>query len=119
MKAMDVMALSSNLYQGVSAIVALIIFICWLRPQTFSFLIDKGSMYPSLGRQGQYTALIVSTWGFVTLTLTGDMSEYYAGLYMLAWAGAQFGSVWLKLKGGQSTSSTSSTTSSVTNTPPA
>ena len=92
-------ALSSELYHTVSALTAVLVMICWIRPQTFPFLRDKQSQYPSLGRQGQYSALLISSWGFVTMILYKGMSEWYAGLYMLAWAGAQFGSVWLKLKG--------------------
>lgn len=91
--------LSSPLYVVVSALLAMLLMICLIRPQTFPFLRDKRSGFPSLGRQGQYAALLITTWGFITLIISAEMSEWYAGLYMLAWAGAQFGSVWLKLKG--------------------
>lgn len=88
-----------NLYQVVSGIAACIVLVVWLRPQTFRFLMDKGNAEPSLGRQGQYTALIVSTWAFVQLTLTDKLTEWFFAGYMLAWGAAQFGSLWLKMKG--------------------
>lgn len=44
------------------------------------------------------TALVVSTWGFVFLTLAHEMREWYFGLYMTAWAGAHLASKWLDKK---------------------
>lgn len=92
-----------SLYEVISAFVALLVFFVWIRPQVFPFLLDKGTTFPSLGRQSQYTAMITSTWVLVTATLMkkGDVPEWMFIGYMLAWAGAQFGSLWLKTKGGQ------------------
>ena len=87
------------LFESVSAITAMIVFVVWLRPKTFDFLKDKDTMYPSLGRQGQFTAMIVSTWIIVVAAIKGAVNEWLFTGYMFAWAGAQFGSVWLKLKG--------------------
>lgn len=87
------------LYQTVSAIVAALVLLVWVRPQTFVFLLDKDSDFPSLGRQGQFTAMVVSTWVLVTVTLKGGLAEWLFVGYMFAWAGAQFGSLWLKVKG--------------------
>ena len=93
----------SLLFQIVSAFVATLVFIVWLRPQTFEALLDKDRSVPSLGRQGQFTAMIVSTWVLVVLTIRDDVSEWFFSMYMFAWAGSQFGSLWLKMK-GQTTS---------------
>lgn len=41
----------------------------------------------SLSRVGQAAALLVSSWGFVWLTLADRMTEWYYTGYMLAWAG--------------------------------
>lgn len=92
--------MNSPLYAMVSGLTAMLVVLAWIKPQTFSFLRDKDSHFPSLGRQGQYTALLASTWVLVTLTLQdGKLPEWYGMGYMLAWAGAQFSSVWLKIKG--------------------
>jgi len=99
------------LYQVVSAAVAVLVLIVWVRPQSFRFLLDKGSAFPSLGRQGQYTAMVISTWVLVTVTLVkkGDVQEWLFIGYMFAWGGAQFGSLWLKVKGQGHAGSSSST----------
>jgi hypothetical protein len=103
----------SVLYQAVSALVAILVMFVWVRPQMFRFLLDKGSDFPSLGRQGQYTAMIVSTWVIATVTLENGLSEWLFIGYMFAWAGAQFGSTWLKLQGrGTTVTSSSSSTES-------
>ena len=108
--------MNSALYQAVSAIVAALVLVVWVRPQTFRFLLDKGSDFPSLGRQGQYTAMVVSTWALVTVTISGNLAEWLFVGYMLAWAGAQFGSIYLKMKseiGGSTTTTDSRTTRTV------
>lgn len=87
-----------TLYETLSAITAILVVIVWLRPRTFRFLVDKESQEPSLGRQGQYIALLVSTWALVYETIDGKLTEWFFTTYMLAWAGAQFGSLWLKIK---------------------
>jgi hypothetical protein len=109
--------IGSLLYEVVTALVAALLMVVWVRPQTFKFLLDKGSLFPSLGRQGQYTAMIVSTWLLVAVALLkkGDVPEWMFIGYMLSWAGAQFGSLWLKMKGGQvGTTTTTTTTDSST-----
>jgi len=91
--------MDSLLFQTITGIMALFIFWTWLRPGTFRFLLDKGSTEPSLGRIGQFTALVVSTWAFMSLVLSNLLTEWFFTAYMLAWAAAQFGSIWLKVKG--------------------
>ena len=105
--------MDSLLFQVVTAMVAALVMVGWIRPQSFKFLLDKGSDYPSLGRQGQYTAMVVSTWVLVTVTLVkkGDVPEWLFVSYMLAWGGVAFGSLWLKIKGGQSGTTTTTSTS--------
>lgn len=93
--------MSSLLFQVISAMTACLMFIVLLRPKSFRFLLDKGNQEPSLGRQGQFVALLVSTWAFVALTLDGKLTEWFFVWYMFAWGAAQFGSLWLKMKGQQ------------------
>ena len=107
--------MNTLLYQVVSGIVAALIVIAWTRPGTFVFLRDKGTDFPSLSRLGQYTALLVSTWVMATMALKGEVQEWLFIGYMLAWAGAQFGSLYLKSK-GQGGVTTTETRSSVATT---
>lgn len=89
------------LFQAVSGLAALICLFAWLKPARFRYLLDKDSPEPSLGRVGQFTALITSTWAFVALVLSDKLNEWFFTAYMLSWAGAQFGSLWLKQRGQQ------------------
>lgn len=57
---------------------------------------EPGEARLSLGRVGRLAALIVSTWGYCWLTLTGHMTEWYFAGYMLTWTGADLVS---RLKG--------------------
>jgi hypothetical protein len=56
--------------------------------------------------------MIGSTWMLVTITLNGTVPEWLFVGYMFAWAGAQFGSIWLKLKGQAPTGTTTTTETS-------
>ena len=87
------------LFEVCSAIVAILIFVTWTRPETFRFLIDKESGFASLGRQGQFTALMSSTWVFVLLAVNDNLTEWFFIGFMVTWAGAQATSAWLKIKG--------------------
>ena len=116
--------MTSDLFQAVSALVAALVFVVWVKPDIFMVLRDKDSSYPSLGRQGQFTALIVSTWVVVAITLKGGIQEWLFIGYMIAWAGAGFGSIWLKLKGQSvgavtETKATATITTATTTTPEA
>lgn len=90
-----------NLYLTCSGILAMITVVAILRPVSFRFLLDKDTTEPSLGRVGQFVALMVSTWGFIALTVADTLSEWYVTAYMLVWAGAQAASLALKIKGNQ------------------
>jgi hypothetical protein len=85
------------LFDIISGVFAILLLIGLAKPQTFRFLLDKDSTEPSLGRLGQYAALVVSTWGFMWLIIHDKMTEFYFTSYMLSWAGAQFGSIFLKV----------------------
>ncbi len=52
------------------------------------WLILERSNKPSAVKIAQLTALIVSTWGFVVLTLKGQLSEGYFVGYMVCWSGS-------------------------------
>lgn len=52
-------------------------------------VLDKETGKVSLSRFGQFTALVVSTWGFVTLTVNGNLTEWYYASYMMIWAVAE------------------------------
>lgn len=43
----------------------------------------------SLSRLGQLCALVVSTWGFIKLTVDGNLTEWYFMSYMMIWAVAE------------------------------
>lgn len=99
--------MESLLFQVVSACAACVVFCAWTRPQWFRYLLDKGTAEPSVNRVGQFTALVTSTWAFVAIVIKGQLSEWFFTAYMLAWAAAQFGSVWLKSKNPQQPGGTS------------
>ena len=110
--------MNTQLFHVVSAFVAILVFMVWLKPTLFKVLLDKeNNDYPSLGRQGQFTAMIVSTWGFAALILTDNFPEWFFVGYMMIWALAQGGSAWLKLRGqmvGTATTTESSRTTTKT-----
>jgi hypothetical protein len=60
---------------------------------------DDGKL--SLMRTGQLVALLVSTWGFVSLVRAEKLTEFYFTGYMLAWAGVNLASKALDIKKGQ------------------
>lgn len=94
--------MDSLLYQLVSGAVAAYVLVVWVRPETFKWLMDQDTGYPSSSRRAQETAMVTSTWALVTLTLKNNVAEWLFVGYMIAWAGAQFGSIWLKMKGQSS-----------------
>lgn len=93
--------MNTHLWTLLSALCGIMVLLTWVRPRTFPALIDKERDVPSLPRQGHFTALISSTWVliYVTLDPTEKLSEWLFGGYLLAWAGSQFGSAYLKAKG--------------------
>jgi hypothetical protein len=52
-------------------------------------IMEKKTGKVSLSRFGQLIALLVSTWGFVTLTLHDKLTEWYYASYMMIWAAAE------------------------------
>jgi hypothetical protein len=52
------------------------------------WLIMERPHKPSLPKIGQVVALIVSTWGFVTLVMKGQLTETYFMCYMTVWSGS-------------------------------
>lgn len=99
--------MDSLLFQVVSALCAIFIVIATLKPQSLPFLLDKDTDKPSLGRIGQFTALVVSTWAMVELVLDDKLTEWFFTGYMLTWAGAQAASLALKIRGQAGTTETS------------
>lgn len=63
-----------------------------------SDLVTTGGHY-DLSKVGQLLALLSSTWVFIHMELRAATVEWYAGLYMLAWVGAGFGSLYARIKG--------------------
>ena len=75
----------------------------------------KGRM--DLSKVGQLVCLITTTWIVVHMELKSVVAEWALGLYMLAWVGAGFGSLYARLKGGPSgVTETTTTTSARTET---
>lgn len=64
-------------------------------------IIDKDNGRVSLSRFGQFIALMVSTWGFITLTLNNGLTEWYYTSYMAVWAIAEGFRKWGKLQIGR------------------
>jgi hypothetical protein len=58
----------------------------------------KGRM--DLSKVGQLTCLLTTTWVVVHMELKAGVQEWALGLYMLAWVGAGFGSLYARVKGG-------------------
>lgn len=86
-------------FNTISAMFAILILLALIKPGMFPFLRDKGTDFPSLGRQGQYVAMITSTWIIMWVTMKGALQEWLFIGYMFAWGGAHFASLWLKVKG--------------------
>lgn len=57
-------------------------------PLDLRWLILDRPHRPSLTKIAQVVALLVSTWGFVVLTLKGTLSETYFMAYMAVWSGS-------------------------------
>lgn len=60
---------------------------------TEAFLDRNGKT--SFARIGQFSALAVSTWAFIFLTLEDKLTEWYFTGFMLAWVGNSLGHKWL------------------------
>lgn len=95
-----------------------LIFFIWLyrvsssRRNTYSLsdLITTGG-HMDLSKIGQLVAMISTTWVFIHMEMRSATVEWYAGLYMLAWIGARFGSLYAKIRGGAGTVETTTATS--------
>jgi hypothetical protein len=80
---------------GISLVLVLAIFVIALivvqvRKDTYDLrylIIDPDTKQPSIYKIGQLTALLVSTWGFVNLTMSDKLTEFYFTGYMAIWAG--------------------------------
>lgn len=75
----------------------------------------KGRM--DLSKVGQLTCLLTSTWIVVHMELKSVVAEWALGLYMVAWVGAGFGSLYARIKGTTSSETTTSTHTETTQSP--
>ena len=101
--------MNSLLFQTVSAMVAALILAAWIKPMLFRVLVDQPSGQPSLARQGQFTSIVVCTWALVSLVLSDKLTEWFIGLYLFTFAGAQIASVAMKIKGQAAANETNGT----------
>lgn len=100
----------------VGLLIALIFFL-WLyrvsssdhNTYSLSDLITTGGRM-DLSKVGQLVAMIASTWVFIHMEMRAATVEWYAGLYMLAWVGARFGSLYAKIRGGTNETTASART---------
>ena len=100
----------------VGLLIALIFFL-WLyrvsssehNTYSLSDLITTGGRM-DLSKVGQLVAMISTTWVFIHMEMREATVEWYAGLYMLAWIGARFGSLYAKIRGGAGTTETTMAT---------
>ena len=90
-----------EVFSVLTLIYAVFILIALVKPAWFKFLLDKDSLYPSLQRQGQYVAMVTMTWGFMWQVSKGQLSDWYAGTYLLVLTGSQAMSIFLKQRGGE------------------
>lgn len=85
-------------------IAALALSILWIvqkRRDNFDLrwiIADEQTKQPSIHKVGQLTALIMSTWLLVYLTLHDKMDGTYFTTYMAIWAGAQVANKYLSTK---------------------
>jgi hypothetical protein len=82
----------SNLSLSIGAIAVLLLLWQWQRTHPafdLSDLITGENGKVSATKFAQTTALVVSTWGFVTLVQQGKLTEWYFGAYMLAFLGTR------------------------------
>lgn len=98
--------MSIDLLGGVYGLFTLLaLWIAWRASKStnskfnFEDLLLDSSGRTSLHKIGQFVALATSTWGFVYLTLAFKLTEFYFGLYMAAWAGANAVNKYLDQKG--------------------
>lgn len=66
------------------------------------WLIMERPHKPSLSKIGQIVALLVSTWGFVTLVMKGQLTETYFIFYMATWSGSAAIDQYIRTKNGPS-----------------
>jgi hypothetical protein len=53
-----------------------------------ALIVDPVTKQPSIHQLGQFTALVISSWGLVVLVLHDKLTEAYFSIYMAVWAGA-------------------------------
>ena len=92
--------MDSLLFQVSSGLVALLVALVWIKPTLFRVLVDQPSGQPSLWRQGQFTSMMTCTWALVALVLGDKLTEWFLGLFLFTFAGAQLASIGMKI-GGQ------------------
>lgn len=61
-------------------------------------LVDSVTGKIAIEKVGFMTALAVGTWGFTALIIKGQMTEWYAGIYIGAFVAGRLGSSWLSVK---------------------
>lgn len=82
----------SNIALCVGALFGLIVLWRWQRSHPnfdLADLITNDDRRVSATKFAQTAALVVSTWGFVTLVQQGKLTEWYFGAYMLAFLGTR------------------------------
>jgi hypothetical protein len=97
--------LSTN-YMALALLVIafLVLIVLWLvqrRKDNFDLrwvIADEQTKQPSIHKVGQLTALIMSTWLLVYLTLHDKMDGTYFTTYMAIWAGAQVANKYLSTR---------------------
>lgn len=82
--------------------------------QLSDLITTKGRM--DLSKVGQLTCLLTTTWIVIHMELKNTSAEWALGLYMLAWVGAGFGSLYARLKGNPSPMTETTTSTSRTET---
>jgi hypothetical protein len=82
----------SNISLSVGALVGLLLLWFWQRSHPnfdLADLITGDNGRVSATKFAQTVALVVATWGFITLVQQGKLSEWYFGAYMMAFLGVR------------------------------
>jgi hypothetical protein len=82
----------SNISLSLGALVGLLLLWQWQRSHPnfdLADLITGDNGRVSATKFAQTVALVVATWGFITLTQQGKLTEWYFGAYMLIFTGTR------------------------------
>src|SRR5471030_883050 len=85
----DVTVMEALLFLTITFVICLLGYMQVKRDSVdLRWLIYDEKKRPSIHKIGQIVALVVSSWGFIALTLKGQLTESYFTGYMVVWSGS-------------------------------